>query len=150
MNGTAAPKWGIRNDHGKLHEVLLGRPEYYRWVEAGPLIGRTLANADRTGHTFDHQLAMKQHAEMVAIYEENDVTCHYLEADEALHRNFFTRDSSAMTPWGPRPDWLLRRTFREGRVRAGRRLRPRRGVGGGRGPHQPRVRAHGRPHRASR
>ena len=38
---------------------------------------------------------------MVSIYEENGVTCHYLDADEVLHRNFFARDSSAMTPWGP-------------------------------------------------
>lgn len=43
---------------------------------------------------------MKQHSEMVSIYEENGVTCHYLEPDEALHRNFFARDSSAMSPWG--------------------------------------------------
>ncbi|SLN12410.1 arginine deiminase [Roseovarius albus] len=94
-------KWGINNDHAKLTDVLLGKPEYYRWVEAGPLIGRTLANADKTGVRFDLQLAMKQHAEMVSIYEENGVTCHYLDADQALHRNFFARDSSAMTPWGP-------------------------------------------------
>ena len=97
----ALSNWGISNDYAKLNHVLLGKPEFYRWVEAGPLIGRTLANAGKTGHRFDLQLAMKQHAEMVAIYEENDVTCHYLEADEALHRNFFARDSSAMTPWGP-------------------------------------------------
>ena len=37
---------------------------------------------------------------MVSIYESCGVTCHYLDADEALHRNFFARDSSAMTPWG--------------------------------------------------
>ena len=95
------PKWGINNDYAKLNHVLLGKPEFYKWVDAGPLIGRTLANADRTGVTFDLQLAMKQHSEMVSIYEENGVICHYLEADEALHRNFFARDSSAMTPWGP-------------------------------------------------
>ena len=101
MDGAApAPKWGINNDYAKLHHVLLGKPEYYRWVEAGPLIGRTLANAEHTGHRFDLQLAMKQHSEMVSIYEENGVTCHYLEPDEALHRNFFARDSSAMSPWG--------------------------------------------------
>lgn len=101
MDGTQpTPKWGINNDYAKLRHVLLGKPEFYRWVEAGPLIGRTLANADRTGHKFDLQLAMKQHTEMVSIYEENGVTCHYLEPDEALHRNFFARDSSAMSPWG--------------------------------------------------
>lgn len=95
-----AVNWGINNDYAQLHDVLLGKPEFYRWVEAGPLIGRTLANAHKTGATFDLQLAMSQHAEMVRIYENAGVTCHYLEADEALHRNFFARDSSAMTPWG--------------------------------------------------
>ena len=98
-NGTAK-RWGINNDYAPLSDVLLGRPEYFKWVEAGPLIGRTLANAHKTGVKFDLQLAMKQHSEMVAIYEENGVTCHYLQSDEVLHRNFFARDSSAMTPWG--------------------------------------------------
>ena len=92
--------WGIDNDYGVLRHVLLGKPEYFRWVEAGPLIGRTLANAHMTGARFDLQTAMAQHAEMVSIYEDNDVTCHYLEPDPVLHRNFFARDSSAMTPWG--------------------------------------------------
>ncbi len=92
--------WGINNDYAELKDVLLGKPEYYRWVEAGPLIGRTLANAHRTGARFDLQTAMAQHAEMVSIYEDNGVRCHYLDADPVLHRNFFARDSSAMTPWG--------------------------------------------------
>ena len=93
-------RWGINNDYAPLHDVLLGTPEYYRWVEAGPLMGRTLANAEKTGIKFDLQIAMAQHAEMVSIYEEQGVTCHYLESDPVLHRNFFARDSSAMTPWG--------------------------------------------------
>ena len=93
-------KWGINNDYAPLRDVLLGKPEYYRWVEAGPLIGRTLANAHMTGAKFDLQTAMAQHAEMVSIYESNGVKCHYLESDPVLHRNFFARDSSAMTPWG--------------------------------------------------
>ncbi len=93
-------KWGINNDYAPLRDVLLGKPDFYRWVEAGPLIGRTLANAPMTGARFDLQIAMHQHAEMVSIYEENGITCHYLDADPVLHRNFFARDSSAMTPWG--------------------------------------------------
>ena len=92
--------WGIDNDYAKLTDVLLGRPIHYRWVEAGPIIGRTLANADHTGHKFDLDLALRQHAEMVSIYEEIGVNCHYIDADEVLHRNFFARDSSVMTPWG--------------------------------------------------
>ena len=100
MTAATNQAWGIDNDYAVLRDVLLGKPHHYRWVEAGPLIGRTLANAHKTGVAFDLQLAMSQHAEMVRIYEAAGVTCHYLEADEVLHRNFFARDSSAMTPWG--------------------------------------------------
>jgi N-dimethylarginine dimethylaminohydrolase len=97
MDGQA---WGINNDYMPLRDVLLGRPDYFHWVEAGPLIGRTLLNAHKAGAKFDLQVAMAQHAEMVSIYEDNGVVCHYLESDPVLHRNFFARDSSAMTPWG--------------------------------------------------
>lgn len=97
---TNEKTWGINNDYAPLTDVLLGVPEYYQWVDAGPLIARTLNNADKTGVKFDLQIAMAQHSEMVAIYEANNVRCHYLPSDEVLHRNFFARDSSAMTPWG--------------------------------------------------
>lgn len=101
MNDQSEPtRWGIDNDFAVLSDVLLGKPEYYQWVEAGPLLGRTLKNADKTGVKFDLQTAMAQHAEMVRIYERADVNCHFLDADPILHRNFFARDSSVMTPWG--------------------------------------------------
>ena len=101
MNSTASETpWGINNDYAPLKNVLLGVPEFYSWVDAGPLIARTLNNAHKTGVKFDLQLAMAQHAEMVSIYEENGIQCHYLDADPVLHRNFFARDSSTMTPWG--------------------------------------------------
>lgn len=92
--------WGIDNDYARLSDVLLGRPEFYRWVDAGPIIGRTMENAVRTGVKFDFELAQRQHAAMIAQYEARGVSCHFIEADEALHRNFFARDNSAMTPWG--------------------------------------------------
>ena len=98
MRRSAA--WGIDNDYGPLRDVLLGRPEYFRWVDAGPITQRTLQNQDHTGIAFNLQTAMAQHAAMVRIYEDAGVTCHYLDSDEVLHRNFFARDSSVMTPWG--------------------------------------------------
>ncbi len=99
-DGHGSRAWGIDNDYGPLRDVLLGRPLHYRWVDAGPIARRTLLNRDRTGVAFDLQTAMAQHAGMVRVYEDAGVTCHYLDADETLHRNFFARDSSAMTPWG--------------------------------------------------
>lgn len=100
MTTNSIGTWGINNDYAPLKDVLLGVPEYFQWVEAGPLIARTLNNAHMTGVKFDLQTAMAQHAEMISIYESNGVKCHYLKSDPVLHRNFFARDSSAMTPWG--------------------------------------------------
>lgn len=103
MNATTTttdPTWGIDNDYAQLHHVLLGKPEYFRWIDAGPITRRTLDNQTQTGVEFNLQTAMAQHAEMVSIYESNGVTCHYLDSDPVLHRNFFARDSSAMSPWG--------------------------------------------------
>ena len=54
--------WGIDNDYGTLRDVLLGKPDYFRWVEAGPLIGRTLQNQHMTGVEFDFDLAQRQQA----------------------------------------------------------------------------------------
>ena len=73
----AAVAWGIDNDYARLRSVLLGRPTYYRWVPAGPIIGRTLANQEMTGARFDFDIAQAQHAEMVGIYESAGVACHY-------------------------------------------------------------------------
>jgi N-dimethylarginine dimethylaminohydrolase len=63
-------------------------------------MARTLKNRHKTGIEFDFDLSQLQHQEMVKIYEDAGVTCHYLDSDPILHRNFFARDSSAMTPWG--------------------------------------------------
>ena len=41
---TTDPTWGIDNDYAKLHHVLLGKPEYFRWIDAGPITRRTLDN----------------------------------------------------------------------------------------------------------
>ncbi|MEO1192869.1 MAG: arginine deiminase family protein [Pseudomonadota bacterium] len=97
---TAAQPWGIDNDYTTLQDVLLGKPDYFRWIDAGPMTRRTLVNAEKMGYRFDLQLAQSQHAEMVRIYEAAGVTCHFLDPDPVLHRNFFARDSSCMTPWG--------------------------------------------------
>jgi N-dimethylarginine dimethylaminohydrolase len=92
--------WGIDNEYGVLRDVLLGKPDYFRWVDAGPITRRVFDNAEKLGVEFNLQTAMAQHAEMVRLYEDEGVTCHFLDADEVLHRNFFARDSSAMTPFG--------------------------------------------------
>ena len=81
---VASDYWGIDNDYGVLRDVLLGKPDYFKWAEAGPLMARTLKNRHKTGIEFDFDLSQLQHQEMVQIYEDAGVTCHYLDSDPIL------------------------------------------------------------------
>jgi arginine deiminase len=88
--------WGVDSEHGLLTDVLLCRPEHYRWLPTSPMSQATLDS----GAVFDRDLALRQHAEMVACYESQGVRCHFLEPDPALPYQVFARDSSAATPAG--------------------------------------------------
>ena len=103
MNGAEVAsglQWGVEAQTGVLTDVLLGRPDHFRWVPLNSISAVTFANMEEMGHRFDQQKAMKQHREMVDVYEQNDVRVHFAAADEGLPSSVFTRDSSFMTPWG--------------------------------------------------
>jgi len=92
--------WGVGAQTGVLTDVLLGKPDHFRWVALNSISAVTFANQAQMGYRFDKQRAMRQHREMVDAYEANAVRCHFVEADEGLPSSVFTRDSSFMTPWG--------------------------------------------------
>ena len=92
----AAMGWGVNSEYGVLRDVLLCRPEYFRWLPTSSVSKATL----RSGAMFDRQRAMAQHGEMVAAYEDAGVACHFLDTEEALPYQVYARDSSFMTPWG--------------------------------------------------
>ena len=94
MSADAA--WGVDSEHGPLLDVLLCRPENFRWRATSAITQATLD----AGHRYDAELAASQHAALVAAYEGAGVNCHFLEADPALHYQVFTRDSSTMGPNG--------------------------------------------------
>jgi N-dimethylarginine dimethylaminohydrolase len=77
-------------------DVLLCPPENYKWGPTSAISKATLA----TGREFEPAGAETQHAEMVSAYEQAGVHCHFLEADEHLPYQVFTRDSSTMGPNG--------------------------------------------------
>ncbi len=93
-NGTE--KWGINSEYGVLRDVLLGRPDNYKWLPTSSISKATLAS----GAVYDLQAAQAQHREMVDAYESAGVRCHFLEPDEDLPYQVYARDSSFMTPYG--------------------------------------------------
>ena len=98
--GSGTVQWGVEAQTGILTDVLLGKPDHFEWVKLNSISAVTQANQDRMGYRFDKQQAMRQHREMVDVYEASGVRCHFVDADEGLKASVFTRDSSFMTPWG--------------------------------------------------
>ncbi len=88
--------WGVDSEQGRLLDVLLCRPDNFRWLPTSAISQATLER----GLEFDPERARRQHAEMVSLYEAAGVRCHFLEPDPALPYQVFARDSSVMTPWG--------------------------------------------------
>lgn len=100
MNPPKKVPWGVQAQTGMLTDVLLGKPDHFRWVPLNSISAVTFANQQSMNHRFDKERALQQHRRMVEVYEENGVRCHFAKADEGLPSSIFTRDSSFMTPWG--------------------------------------------------
>jgi arginine deiminase len=88
--------WGVDSETGRLLDVLLCRPENFRWLATSAISRATL----ESGAKFDALAAAAQHGELVAAYEGARITCHFLRPDPALPYQVFARDSSVMTPRG--------------------------------------------------
>ena len=95
-NTPMAENWGANSEYGKLRDVLLGPADNYNWLPTSSISKATL----KRGDSFDKQLAMRQHREMVDAYESAGVNVHWLEQDESLPYQVYARDSSFMTPYG--------------------------------------------------
>ncbi|MFZ5609529.1 MAG: dimethylarginine dimethylaminohydrolase family protein [Pseudomonadota bacterium] len=88
--------WGVTSEYGVLRDVLLCRPDHYRWEAVNAVAKATLAAQT----PLDSARAHRQYEGLVATLEQADVACHFLELEQGLAFQCFTRDSSQMTPWG--------------------------------------------------
>jgi arginine deiminase len=88
--------WGVDSEYGRMQDVLVCRPENFRWRATSAISQATLD----AGHRFDPDLAASQHAALVSAYEDAGVRVHFLEPDPALPYQVFSRDSSTMGPNG--------------------------------------------------
>jgi len=96
MSGANGTEWGVNSEYGVLRDVLLCRPDNYKWLPTSSISKATL----RSGAKYDVQVAQAQHREMVDAYEQAGVVCHFLEPDPDLPYQVYARDSSFMTPFG--------------------------------------------------
>jgi N-dimethylarginine dimethylaminohydrolase len=88
--------WGVDSETGVLHDVLLCRPDHYRWLPYNVVARDTLAS----GASIDEGALRRQYREFEAALDEAGVARHYLEPDPLLPYQVYTRDSSLVTPWG--------------------------------------------------
>jgi N-dimethylarginine dimethylaminohydrolase len=94
-------RWHLKSETGPLKDVLLGPAESFRWLGLENAAWSSLVRDTlRRGLTFDRQVAMRQHREMVDAYESAGVNCHFLPIDERVPYQVYARDSSFMTPYG--------------------------------------------------
>ena len=76
QGGGARSSWGADSETGVLRHVLLGPPENFRWLPTSAISKATL----ESGASFDAELALSQHRELVSIYESAGVTVHSARA----------------------------------------------------------------------
>src|SRR5689334_3330607 len=58
---SSGATWGIAAQTGVLTDVLLGKPDHFRWVPLNSISAVTFANQEKLGYRFDQQKAMSQH-----------------------------------------------------------------------------------------
>lgn len=93
---SSGEAWGVDSEYGRLLDVLVCRPDNFRWRATSAITEATLD----AGHKLDPELAASQHAALVSAYEEAGVRVHFLDPDPALPYQVFSRDSSTMGPNG--------------------------------------------------
>ena len=82
--GTVGPggevDWGVDSEYGRLYDVLLCSPDYFRWLETSAITRATL----EAGFDLDLERAAAQHRALISAYEEAGVRCHFLDPDPVL------------------------------------------------------------------
>lgn len=93
--------WYLKSETGPLKDVLLGPADTFGWLgEENAEFSSLVRDSLRRGYSFDRDLALRQHGEMVAAYEDAGVNCHFLPSDPSTVMQVYARDSSFMTPYG--------------------------------------------------
>jgi arginine deiminase len=96
-DGETVLIWSIDSETGVLTDVLLCRPDFYKWIETNAIAIETLGS----GRQIDMQRLQSQFSELEDVLDQAGVLRHYIEPEPHLAYQVYTRDSSQTTPWGP-------------------------------------------------
>jgi N-dimethylarginine dimethylaminohydrolase len=94
---TGPEGFAIDSETSPLRDVLVCPPTYFEWLPVNTAGRRSLAS----GETLDHDLVLRQHAELVDVLRSAGVAVHTLDPRPEHPYMVYTRDSSQVTPWGP-------------------------------------------------
>jgi arginine deiminase len=89
--------WRVSSETGVLRDVLLCKPDHYRWIPTNSIAVATLSG----GNSVEARAAAAQYRELEAVLDQAGVTRHYVTPEAHLPYQVYTRDSSQTTPWGP-------------------------------------------------
>ena len=87
----------IDSETGVLTDVLLCRPDHYRWIETNAIAVQTLGS----GRRIDAQRLQGEFRQLEDALDQAGARRHYIEPEPHLPYQVYTRDSSQTTPWGP-------------------------------------------------
>jgi len=87
--------WGFRNETDPLTDVLLGPADHLRHMATSSLSRKALRE-----HPADIRIAKAQHQELQSAYAHFGVRMHWHLPEPELPMQVYSRDSSAMTPYG--------------------------------------------------
>jgi N-dimethylarginine dimethylaminohydrolase len=89
--------WSIDSETGVPTDVLLCRPDHYRWIETNAIAVQTLGS----GRRIDAQRLQGEFRQLEDALDQAGARRHYIEPEPHLPYQVYTRDSSQTTPWGP-------------------------------------------------
>lgn len=75
----------VQNGTGKLKSVLLSKPQYLQAAKINEI-------AKKWDEKLDIDKMMKEHQQLVKVYEDNGIEVHYLDADIERPNSVFARD----------------------------------------------------------
>lgn len=93
---TDDPPWRLASETDPLTDVLLCRPDHYRWLPTNDIARATLA----AGRGFERADLTAEWAEFEDALTGAGVRLHFLAPDPALPYQVYTRDSSQVSPGG--------------------------------------------------